>query len=114
MATTSKRLSASAAMLLVILFCNLLALSSEPMIAASPAVLPYVTAPNMSSFFPTPTDEWPLSSADPPRPEALAPLPNSGEFIGKSSSSSARPIGHITLFGVGIFIIFVTRCVSLV
>ncbi|XP_058003469.1 uncharacterized protein LOC110636664 [Hevea brasiliensis] len=88
MATTFKKFSgsssssaAAAAVSLVILFSNLLALSSEHMIAASPAVLPYVTAPNISSFFPTPTNDtqWPLSSADPPRSEALEPVPNSGE-----------------------------------
>ncbi|KAF2301798.1 hypothetical protein GH714_029417 [Hevea brasiliensis] len=65
---------------------------------ASPAVLPYVTAPNISSFFPTPTNDtrWPLSSADPPRSEALEPVPNSGEecqdyyYNGNASSSGAE------------------------
>ncbi|KAJ9132878.1 hypothetical protein P3X46_033704 [Hevea brasiliensis] len=107
--------SAVAAMSVVILFSNvLLALSSDPMITASPAVLPYVTAPDMSSFFPAPTDQWPPSSADPPMPEELAPVPSSGEFIGKSSSSSAKLNGHSTVVGIGICIIFVIILVSFV
>lgn len=106
--------SAVAAMSVVLLFSNVLALSSNPTITASPAVLPDVTAPNMSSFFPAPSDQWPLNSADPPVPEALAPVPSSGEFIGKSSSGSAKLSGHSALFGVGICIILVIRLVSFV
>ncbi|KAF9663504.1 hypothetical protein SADUNF_Sadunf17G0057400 [Salix dunnii] len=76
---------------------NVLARTSVPTtIGASPAVLPYVNAPNMSSFFPPQTDEWDLGPAAPPRLEELAPVSSSGEFIGKSSSSPAMFNGHIT------------------
>ncbi|KAJ6949153.1 hypothetical protein NC651_003230 [Populus alba x Populus x berolinensis] len=52
----------SVVMSMIMIFANVLSLSSEPTIGASPAVLPYATPPNMSSFF-------------------------RGEFVGKSSSS---------------------------
>ncbi|KAF7819353.1 uncharacterized protein G2W53_024808 [Senna tora] len=58
-------------------------------ISASPAVSPYVTAPNISSFFPTPRGVGgPESFAA--SPEAEASSPSSGEFVGKRTSSSAR------------------------
>ncbi|KAI5558536.1 hypothetical protein BDE02_17G048900 [Populus trichocarpa] len=85
---------------MIMFFASVLALTSEPTIGASPAVLPYVNAPNMSSFFPPPTDEWDLGPAAPPRLGKLAPVPISGEFIGKSSSSPAVLNGHITIFGI--------------
>ncbi|XP_054791037.1 uncharacterized protein LOC129302468 [Prosopis cineraria] len=58
--------------------------------SASPAVSPYVTAPNISSFFPRPTgvDHGTPSSAA--SPQAEAPGPSSGEFVGKIFSSSTR------------------------
>ncbi|KAJ7971768.1 Pentatricopeptide repeat-containing protein [Quillaja saponaria] len=82
----------SAVLCMVILFSKLQALSStnDPKISASPTVLPYITAPNMSSFFPSPTTQRPMSSAAPPNPEELQPIPSSGEFVGKKSSSSSR------------------------
>ncbi|XP_062153293.1 uncharacterized protein LOC133861526 [Alnus glutinosa] len=84
----------------------------EPAISASPAVLPYVTAPNMSSFFPSPSDQRPLSSAAPPNSAAFAPVPSSGEFVGKSSSNSARFHSGITICGVGLVSLFLTRLIS--
>jgi len=57
--------------------------TSEPTISASPGVLPYVTSPDISSFFPTP-----MSSSEAPynaEASAPAPAPSSGE---KSSSST--------------------------
>ncbi|KAJ6420861.1 hypothetical protein OIU84_028271 [Salix udensis] len=77
---------------MILFFDNVLARTSEPAtIGASPAVLPYVTAPNMSSFFPPQTNEWDLvPAAAPPRLEELAPVSSSGEFIGKSSSSTQQ------------------------
>lgn len=74
---------------LIVLLIGVIAIRGEPMITASPAVLPYVTSPNTSSFFPSPTDEW-TTSADPPKPEeaVLAPVPSSGEFIGRTTSAA--------------------------
>ncbi|KAK2415156.1 hypothetical protein P8452_60429 [Trifolium repens] len=58
--------------------------TTEPTIPASPGVLPYVTSPDISSFFPTP-----MSSSEAPfEAEASAPSPSSGEFDAKKSSSS--------------------------
>ncbi|XP_012067336.1 uncharacterized protein LOC105630199 [Jatropha curcas] len=104
--------STSLSIFIIILFSNALSLASEPVITASPAVLPYVTAPNMSSFFPSPTEEWPLSSADPP--EGLAPVPSSGEFLGKNSSNSVKLNGYVAVFCFGISVIFVVRIVYFV
>lgn len=105
-----------AAVSMVIFFAILDGRSStcEPAISASPAVLPYVTAPNMSSFFPSPSNHRPLSSAAPPNSEAFAPVPSSesGEFVGKSSANSARFHSVITICGVGLVNLFVTRLIS--
>ncbi|KAL1352593.1 hypothetical protein HN51_016581 [Arachis hypogaea] len=72
---------------LFVLLANSEALSStrEPTIPASPGILPYVTAPDISSFFPAPSDNQPMSSGDAP-----SPMPSSGEFHGRMTSSSAR------------------------
>ncbi|KAJ7976293.1 Pentatricopeptide repeat-containing protein [Quillaja saponaria] len=77
---------------IVILFAKLRGLSStnDPTISASPALLPCTTAPNMCSFFPSPSAQQPSSSATPPNSEVFGPMPSSGEFVGKKSSSSAR------------------------
>lgn len=101
-----------AALSMVIFFAILHGRSStcEPAISASPAVLPYVTAPNMSSFFPSPSR--PLSSAAPPNSVASAPVPSSGEFVGKSSSNSARFHSGIAICGVGLVSLFLTRLIS--
>ncbi|KAK9271719.1 hypothetical protein L1049_002082 [Liquidambar formosana] len=96
------------AFLLVIIFvANLHALSStaEPTIAASPAVLPYVASPNMSSFFHSPSSQQPPSFDAPPNLEAFAPVPFSGEFVGRSSSGSAKYGSGIGVFGVGLFFV---------
>ncbi|PON68858.1 hypothetical protein PanWU01x14_091750 [Parasponia andersonii] len=61
--------------------------SSMPTISASPAVLPYVMAPNMSSFFPSPRAQQPAAS---PHSEAFAPVPSSGEFVGRVSSAESN------------------------
>uniref|UniRef100_A0A6N2MVC2 Uncharacterized protein n=1 Tax=Salix viminalis TaxID=40686 RepID=A0A6N2MVC2_SALVM len=94
----------SVAVSMILFFDNVLARTSEPAtIGASPAVLPYVTAPNMSSFFPPQTNEWDLvPAAAPPRLEELAPVSSSGEFIGKSSSSTPAMFNCriTTLFGI--------------
>ncbi|KAG6742714.1 hypothetical protein POTOM_053637 [Populus tomentosa] len=60
---------------MIMFFASVLALTGEPTIGASPAVLPYVNAPNMSSFSPPPSDEWDLGPAAPPRIGKLAPVP---------------------------------------
>ncbi|KAI9121297.1 hypothetical protein K1719_008330 [Acacia pycnantha] len=81
MAITTK-LSASA--FLAILFANLLALSSttEPMISASPGILPYAAAPEASSLSPSPTADGPVSSTGQPEADSSAILaPSSGEFL---------------------------------
>ncbi|XP_061349952.1 uncharacterized protein LOC133295171 [Gastrolobium bilobum] len=78
---------------LVVLLCNshvLMSSTTEPTISASPGLLPYVNAPDISSFFPTPSDNRPMNSAAPSEAEASAPAPSSGEFDGKKSSSSVR------------------------
>ncbi|XVE84232.1 hypothetical protein DITRI_Ditri16bG0154100 [Diplodiscus trichospermus] len=97
MAATSAKLFA-AAIPMVIFFCNLQTVTNEPAISASPAVVPYVNAPNMSTFFPSQAPpEWPTNSAVTPDSEAFAPIPTSGEFVGKSSSSSAKFDGGIVM-----------------
>ncbi|KAK3039141.1 hypothetical protein RJ639_028887 [Escallonia herrerae] len=63
--------------------------TSVPTISASPAVLPYVNAPNMSSFFPAPKT-MPLNPAVSPSLQAVAPIPSSGEFVGKSWSTAVK------------------------
>ncbi|TKY62991.1 hypothetical protein E2542_SST12856 [Spatholobus suberectus] len=87
MATMTKLFSL---FVLVILLASSKGLSSttEPTISASPGVLPYVTAPDISSFFPSANQ--PVSSGAPSEAEAPAPAPSSGEFEGKKSSGSAR------------------------
>ncbi|KAL5793481.1 hypothetical protein ACOSP7_002075 [Xanthoceras sorbifolium] len=82
----------SAVIFTIILFITLYFLCStcEPVILASPAILPYVTAPNMSSFFP--------SSSSATSPSSEAPVPSTGEFIGKSSSTPAKFDGGVVIF----------------
>ncbi|XVF16115.1 hypothetical protein REPUB_Repub10bG0003600 [Reevesia pubescens] len=96
----------AAAIPMVILFSNLQTVINEPAISASPAVLPYVNSPNMSSFFPSQAPpQWPTSSAVAPDSEAFAPIPTSGEFVGKSSCSSAKSDGGIVML-LEFFILF--------
>ncbi|KAL4291604.1 hypothetical protein GQ457_14G004860 [Hibiscus cannabinus] len=105
MSTTSSKLFA-AVVPLVIFLSNLQTVANEPAISASPAVLPRVNASGMSSFFPTEAPpQWPDS-------EAFAPIPSSGEFVGKSSGCSANlvtqacnPSGGSKVMGPG----FITR-----
>lgn len=77
--------------ILVVLLANSKGVSStnEPTISASPGVLPYVSSPDISSFFPTPSANQPMSSGSPFEAEAPAPAPTSGQFDGKNSSGSA-------------------------
>lgn len=77
---------------------------SESTISASPAVLPYINAPDMSSFFPSPTKNRPLDTATSPVPEAEAPGPSSGQLNGKIAGSSMRlrPDLSLVLIIVGI------------
>ncbi|MED6181818.1 hypothetical protein PIB30_022845 [Stylosanthes scabra] len=83
MATITKL---SSFVFLFVILANSEALSSakEPTIPASPGILPYVTSPDISSFFPTPSDDQPMSLVGP------APAPSSGAFDGKMTSNSAR------------------------
>ncbi|RDY09078.1 hypothetical protein CR513_06614, partial [Mucuna pruriens] len=78
--------------ILVILLANSQGVSSitEPTISSSPGVLPYVTSPDISSFFPTPSANQPMSSDAPSEAEPPAPAPSSGQFEGNKSSASAR------------------------
>ncbi|MBA0599386.1 hypothetical protein Gorai_005607, partial [Gossypium raimondii] len=70
---------------LVIIFSSLQIVTGKHAISASPAGSPYVNAPNMSSFFPSQAPpQWPDSGA-------FGPIPSSGEFVGKSSCTSAKP-----------------------
>ncbi|KAE8021266.1 hypothetical protein FH972_007173 [Carpinus fangiana] len=111
MATSTKF---CAALSMAIFFAILHGRSStcEPTISASPAVTPYITSPNMSSFFPSPSDQRPPSSAAPPNSEAFAPVPSSGEFVGKSSSNSVRFRSGITICGVGLVSLLITILIS--
>ncbi|KAA3482078.1 pentatricopeptide repeat-containing protein [Gossypium australe] len=77
---------------LVIIFSSLQIVTSKHAISASPAGSPYVNAPNMSSFFPSQAPpQWPDSGA-------FGPIPSSGEFVGKSSCTSAKPDVAILCF----------------
>ncbi|CAI0552209.1 unnamed protein product [Linum tenue] len=64
--------------------------NTEPTISASPAVLPYEDpSNNPSSFFPSPTGEWPDGpAAAPSQEDGFPPMPTSGEFLGKKNSAS--------------------------
>lgn len=81
---------------LIVFFANsqvLISTTDRPRAtSASPSFSPYVTAPNISSFFPHPTGAdkgTPNFSAA--SPESGAPAPSSGEFVGgKMFSSSSR------------------------
>ncbi|CBI21288.3 unnamed protein product, partial [Vitis vinifera] len=74
---------------------------------SSPAVLPYVgSPPNISSFFPS---TRPSSSAASPNAGAFAPVPYSGEFVGKSCSSSVEFNTGVAVFGLGFCFLFVMR-----
>ncbi|PRQ54340.1 hypothetical protein RchiOBHm_Chr2g0176391 [Rosa chinensis] len=113
----------SAGLAIVIFFANLHALcsTSVPTISASPAVSPYEkNAPNMSSFFPNsssssdPSSQWPLS---PPNSASLAPVPSSGEFVGKVSSANSycRCGGAIYYAAAaGVFCLFVLKFLNAV
>ncbi|GAV59524.1 hypothetical protein CFOL_v3_03055, partial [Cephalotus follicularis] len=100
MATTITHLSVAIPMVIFLANLHILCSSSEPTIAASPAVLPYVTAPNMSLFFPS-SPLWPPSSAAPLNSKAFAPVPSSGEFIGKSSRR-VKWGGGMAMYGVAL------------
>ncbi|XP_027357500.1 uncharacterized protein LOC113866901 [Abrus precatorius] len=90
MATVYK-LSAFVFLFVFLAYSLALSSSTEPTISASSNDLPYVTAPDIASFFPTPSADRPMSSAAPPEAEALAPAaPSSGEFVGKKASGSSR------------------------
>ncbi|XAR58321.1 hypothetical protein NMG60_11026771 [Bertholletia excelsa] len=80
MATLTKSFAFIVSVLLF--FSNFNSLLSE-----SVHTIPTVIAPNISSFFPSPTA---TNHNQPPRFEAAAnpPVPGSGEFVGKTSSSS--------------------------
>ncbi|CAH8382922.1 unnamed protein product [Eruca vesicaria subsp. sativa] len=77
---------------------------SESTISASPAVLPYVNAPDMSSFFPSPTRNQSFDSATSPVPEAPAYGPSSGQFNGDVAgiSMQLRPDLYLVLVIVSI------------
>lgn len=97
-----------------VLLANSQVLSSitEPTISASPGVLPYVTAPDISSFFPTPSVNRPMSSAAPSEAEESAQAPSSGEFQGKKSSSSSRLINcAAAIVGIQLFSFLISSIV---
>ncbi|XP_014497481.1 uncharacterized protein LOC106758980 [Vigna radiata var. radiata] len=84
---TLMKLFFSFAISVILLSKGVSSTTTEPTISASPGVLPYVSAPDISSFFPTPSGYQPLSYDT--SSEAPAPAPSSGEFQGKISSASA-------------------------
>ncbi|XP_048433562.1 uncharacterized protein LOC125474165 [Pyrus x bretschneideri] len=101
----------SAILCTAILFANLHALcrssSVVPTISASPSVLPNGNPPsnNMSSFFPSPSDEASNSS------DAFAPVPSSGQFVGKVSSANPNSdcqCGAL-MFGAGLSTLFLFK-----
>ncbi|CAN0870179.1 hypothetical protein LINGRAHAP2_LOCUS9453 [Linum grandiflorum] len=79
MAATPSSLAAAAAAVLV-LFLS----STELQLAGSSAVLAYDHPSNVSSFFPSPSAPPPGLDSD-----GFLPVPTSGEFIGKKSSSGS-------------------------
>ncbi|CAA7039206.1 unnamed protein product [Microthlaspi erraticum] len=90
--------------LMILVSVQWTAVFSESTISASPAVLPYINAPDMSSFFPTPTKTRPEDFASSPVPETDAPGPSSGQRKGKIAGSSMRlrPDLSVALVIVGI------------
>ncbi|GMN57419.1 hypothetical protein TIFTF001_026523 [Ficus carica] len=101
-------------LVLTILFLNFHAMysTSVPTISASPAVLPYVdNAPNMSSFFPSPSAQQPVSSAVSPNTEAFAPVPSSGEFVGRISSAAECNGGGMAVCFAVLCALFVSKLV---
>lgn len=98
--------------ILIIFFANLNPLLSENLpttISASPSVTLYVTAPSMTSFFPSPrVHQPPEVAAVAPSVGALVPIPSSGEFIGKKScAGSAEVESSIAIFGlVVVYLVF--------
>ncbi|ESQ35540.1 hypothetical protein EUTSA_v10010043mg [Eutrema salsugineum] len=76
--------------LLIVVSVQWTRVCSESTISASPAVLPYVNAPDMSSFFPSPTKNRPFDTAASPVPGEDAPGPSSGQLNGKIAGSSIR------------------------
>nr|XP_007161641.1 hypothetical protein PHAVU_001G086200g [Phaseolus vulgaris]ESW33635.1 hypothetical protein PHAVU_001G086200g [Phaseolus vulgaris] len=94
--------------ILVILLSKGVSSTTEPTITASPGVLPYVSAPDISSFFPTPSGYQPVSYG---ASEAPAPAPTSGEFEGKKSSGSARLDSAGAIVGVLLCFVFISSMV---
>ncbi|KAJ4846062.1 hypothetical protein Tsubulata_002584, partial [Turnera subulata] len=94
----------SATISMLVLIAGVLSVAGRPTIPASPSVVPYVNAPNMSSFFPTPTpsDQWQLGPSSPPNSAEFAPVPSSGEFIGKTTSSSPAKLNGLGISLVGL------------
>ncbi|KAF8408476.1 hypothetical protein HHK36_007653 [Tetracentron sinense] len=75
---------------MAIFFANLHTLVStnaHTTISASPAILPTLTPPDISS---SPSTQLLPNSVALPNLVAFAPVPSSGEFVGKSSSSSVK------------------------
>ncbi|KAK7290552.1 hypothetical protein RIF29_05057 [Crotalaria pallida] len=102
---------------LVVLLSNsevLISSTTEPTISASPGVLPYVTAPDISSFFPTttPTANQPINSAAAPEAEEPVPAPSSGEFEGKKSSTSARLDSAAAIVAILLFSFLISSITS--
>ncbi|RID52007.1 hypothetical protein BRARA_H02633 [Brassica rapa] len=92
--------------LLIVVSVQWTLVCSEPTILASPAVLPYGNAPDMSSFFPSPTKDRSFETAASPAPDA--PGPSSGQFNGKVAGISMRLRPDISLVlvivGIGSFL----------
>ncbi|KFK43550.1 hypothetical protein AALP_AA1G141300 [Arabis alpina] len=95
----SSNLSLSVFFLIVVLI-QWTCVYSESTISASPAVLPYINAPDMSSFFPSPSKNQPLDTATSPVPEAEAPGPSSEQLNGKIAGSSMRLCPDLSLVRV--------------
>ncbi|KAL0794438.1 hypothetical protein Bca101_065815 [Brassica carinata] len=93
--------------LLIAVSVQLTLVLGESTVSASPAVLPYINAPDMSSFFPSPTKDRSFDTAVSPAPETDAPGPSSGQFNGKTAgiSTQLRPDLSLVLIIVGTFII---------
>ncbi|CAN8312100.1 unnamed protein product [Cochlearia groenlandica] len=77
---------------------------SESTISASPAVLPYINAPYMSSFFPSPSKNQPFDTAISPVPEVDAPGPSSDQLAGKITGGSMQLCPHLSLVLVIVWI----------
>ncbi|CAN8293893.1 unnamed protein product [Cochlearia groenlandica] len=89
------------AFLLIVVSVQWTQVCSEPTILSSPAVLPYINAPDMSSFFPSPTKNKPFNAATSPVQKADPPGPGQPNVKIAGSSMKLCPGLSLVLVIVG-------------